>query len=110
GGKRPAPPDEESGAWALLLDTYDPDRAGGTGRPFPWEWIEGWSRQRRIILSGGLGPDNVGPAIHAVQPQGVDASSRLERGQGRKDLDAVRAYIEKARHAFNELGGRPSGK
>jgi indole-3-glycerol phosphate synthase / phosphoribosylanthranilate isomerase len=51
----------------------------------------------RIMLAGGLGPENVRAAIAAVRPWAVDASSRLEREPGVKDHDRVRAYVEAAR-------------
>ena len=51
----------------------------------------------RIMLAGGLGPDNVGAAIEAVRPWAVDASSSLESAPGIKDHDRVRAYVAAAR-------------
>jgi hypothetical protein len=51
----------------------------------------------RIMLAGGLGPENVRAAIDAVHPWAVDASSRLERSPGVKDHERVRAYVEAAR-------------
>jgi phosphoribosylanthranilate isomerase len=98
-------PSVEPEAWALLVDTYDPARQGGTGRTFPWEWVSGWSEQRRIFLSGGLGPRNVSEAIEAVSPYGVDASSGLETEPGRKDPQKLRDYIEAALRAFRRREG-----
>jgi indole-3-glycerol phosphate synthase / phosphoribosylanthranilate isomerase len=51
----------------------------------------------RVMLAGGLAADNVGPAIEAVRPWAVDASSRLEQAPGVKDPERVRAFIEAAR-------------
>jgi indole-3-glycerol phosphate synthase/phosphoribosylanthranilate isomerase len=51
----------------------------------------------RVMLAGGLGPDNVRAAIDAVRPWAVDASSSLESSPGVKDHDRVRAYVEAAR-------------
>jgi phosphoribosylanthranilate isomerase len=48
----------------------------------------------RVLLAGGLGPDNVRDAIAAVHPWGVDASSSLEREPGVKDHEKVRAFVE----------------
>jgi indole-3-glycerol phosphate synthase len=68
----------------------------------PWEahdpvhWSRAAATQGRVVLAGGLGPDNVGDAIAAVRPWGVDASSSLESGPGVKDHDKVRAYVEAA--------------
>jgi phosphoribosylanthranilate isomerase len=68
----------------------------------PWEahdpvhWSRAAATQGRVVLAGGLGPDNVRDAIAAVRPWGVDASSSLESGPGVKDHDKVRAYVEAA--------------
>jgi indole-3-glycerol phosphate synthase/phosphoribosylanthranilate isomerase len=68
----------------------------------PWEahdpvhWSRAAGTQGRVVLAGGLGPDNVRDAIAAVRPWGVDASSSLESGPGVKDHDKVRAYVEAA--------------
>ena len=51
----------------------------------------------RLMLAGGLGPENVRAAIDAVAPWAVDASSSLESAPGVKDHDRVRAYVEAAR-------------
>ena len=51
----------------------------------------------RLVLAGGLAPDNVRSAIEAVRPWAVDASSRLEREPGIKDHERVRAFVEAAR-------------
>jgi indole-3-glycerol phosphate synthase/phosphoribosylanthranilate isomerase len=69
----------------------------------PWEEDDPthWDRARgidgRVMLAGGLGPDNVGAAIVAVRPWAVDASSSLELSPGVKDHARVRAYVEAAR-------------
>jgi phosphoribosylanthranilate isomerase len=49
------------------------------------------------MLAGGLGPENVRAAIHAVRPWAVDAASSLEREPGLKDHERVRAYVQAAR-------------
>jgi indole-3-glycerol phosphate synthase / phosphoribosylanthranilate isomerase len=63
----------------------------------PAHWAHAAGAQGRIVLAGGLGPDNVRAAIDAVRPWAVDASSSLEREPGIKDHDKVRAYVEVAR-------------
>jgi indole-3-glycerol phosphate synthase len=69
----------------------------------PWEEDDPthWERARgidgRVVLAGGLGPENVGAAIAAVGPWAVDASSSLEVSPGVKDHARVRAYVEAAR-------------
>lgn len=63
----------------------------------PGHWRRAAGTEGRIVLAGGLGPDNVRAAIEAVRPWAVDASSRLESAPGIKDHEKVRAYVEAAR-------------
>jgi indole-3-glycerol phosphate synthase/phosphoribosylanthranilate isomerase len=63
----------------------------------PVHWSTAAAIEGRVMLAGGLGPENVRAAIAAVQPWAVDASSSLERAPGVKDHERVRAYIEEAR-------------
>jgi phosphoribosylanthranilate isomerase len=63
----------------------------------PTHWSTAAAAEGRIMLAGGLGPDNVRNAIAAVRPWAVDASSSLEREPGIKDHDKVKAYVEAAR-------------
>ena len=67
------------------------------GEDDPSHWERAARETGRIVLAGGLGPENVAAAIAAVQPWAVDASSSLERAPGIKDHDRVRAYVEAAR-------------
>ena len=86
-------------ARAFLLDTYVADRPGGTGKTFPWEIAAKAARQARVILSGGLTPDNVALAVAQVGPYAVDVCSGVEACPGRKDHHKVREFIEQARKA-----------
>lgn len=83
---------------ACLLDAYSPSFYGGTGTSFNWE-IAQEARQRghRIVLAGGLTPDNVAEAIRQVQPYGVDVSSGVESAPGKKDPDKVRRFVRTAK-------------
>ena len=63
----------------------------------PEHWSAAAAAEGRVMLAGGLGPDNVREAIAAVQPWAVDASSSLEREPGVKDHDKVRAWVAAAR-------------
>jgi phosphoribosylanthranilate isomerase len=83
---------------AVLLDAFSADERGGTGRVVDW----GVARRvrelvPRLILAGGLAPENVAAAIEAVGPYAVDACSRLEIAPGRKDPQRVRAFVAAAR-------------
>jgi phosphoribosylanthranilate isomerase len=76
---------------------------GGTGRRVPLEWAADVARHRRVLLAGGLGPEDVATAIATVRPAGVDASSRLERAPGDKDEGLVREFVRAARSAAAQL-------
>jgi len=67
------------------------------GEEDPDHWMRAAAAEGRIVLAGGLGPDNVAAAIEAVRPWAVDASSSLETAPGIKDHARVRAYVEAAR-------------
>jgi phosphoribosylanthranilate isomerase len=85
-------------AWACLCDAYDPARLGGSGRR--WEWglaADGAERPRRLILAGGLTPQNVLEAIRAARPWGVDVSSGVETAPGRKDPAKVQHFCRLAK-------------
>jgi phosphoribosylanthranilate isomerase len=84
---------------AFLLDTFTPDILGGTGQIFNWD-IAVYAKQfGRIILAGGLKPDNVAAAIRRVRPYGVDVSSGVESKKGKKDHKKMKSFIERAKGA-----------
>jgi len=87
------------GARAFLLDTYAPGVLGGTGRTFPWAIAARAAREARVVLSGGLTPDNIAKAIGQVRPYGVDVSSGVETSPGRKDHQKVKEFIDRAKRA-----------
>jgi len=84
-------------AEAVLLDAPAGDQYGGTGKTFDWSLVR--ELPRKIILAGGLGPDNVAEAIRTVRPWGVDACSRLESAPGKKDLKKMKAFLDRALEA-----------
>jgi len=69
----------------ILLDTHDPVRRGGTGQTIDWESAAAVAARRRVVLAGGLTPDNVAGAIARVRPYGIDISSGVESAPGVKD-------------------------
>ena len=84
-----------------LLDAYSPSFYGGTGKSFNWEIArEAMIRSYRIVLAGGLTPDNVAEAIRQVRPYAVDISSGVESAPGRKDADKVLEFIRNAKEAL----------
>jgi phosphoribosylanthranilate isomerase len=84
-------------ASAILLDAFV-EGYGGGGRVFDWSLIpEGLNR--RLILSGGLDPDNVIEAVRRVRPWAVDVSSGVESAKGIKDAARIAAFIAGVRDA-----------
>jgi phosphoribosylanthranilate isomerase len=81
----------------LLVDAYHPALRGGAGRTGDWQLAAGLASQHRLLLAGGLTPDNVAAAIAQVHPWGVDVASGVEATPGRKDHDRVRAFVAAAR-------------
>jgi phosphoribosylanthranilate isomerase len=83
-----------------LLDAWSPFALGGTGKTFNWEIAaEAANRGHRVILAGGLTPDNVAEAVRQVIPYAVDISSGVECSPGRKNADKIRTFIIQARQA-----------
>ena len=78
----------------VLLDAHDPVRRGGTGRAVDWRLAAAAARTRRVILSGGLTPDNVRAASEAVRPYAVDVASGVESAPGVKDHAKLHAFFE----------------
>jgi len=86
---------------AFLLDAFVKGKAGGTGKTFDWDIARKATKYGRVILSGGLNPNNVGDAVRFVRPYGVDVCSGVEKRPGKKDLKKVREFIQNARNSFS---------
>lgn len=85
---------------AIMLDAFDSKLRGGTGQTISWlRARETRNLVPRLILAGGLTPENVGKAIATVDPYGVDACSALESTPGKKIPERVTAFISAARSA-----------
>jgi phosphoribosylanthranilate isomerase len=79
---------------AFLLDAYDPELRGGTGKTFNWALAREAKRYGTIILAGGLTPENVEQAIREVRPFAVDVASGVESAPGLKDAGRLRAFFQ----------------
>jgi phosphoribosylanthranilate isomerase len=89
----------------VLVEAPNP----GSGRVFDWVQIDGALDDVRLMLAGGLTPDNVAEAIWRVRPWGVDVSTGVETapGSGRKDVRKLRRFIEAARAASAAVEHEP---
>jgi phosphoribosylanthranilate isomerase len=80
----------------LLLDCSYAGLAGGTGRTFDWAGAAALVASRRVIVAGGLTPQNVATCLETAQPFGVDVRSGIETA-GRKDPQKMRAFVQAVR-------------
>ena len=83
----------------VLVDSPSP----GSGEVFDWSLAEGAPDGVRLLLAGGLNPDNVEAAIRKVRPWGVDSASGTEASPGRKDATKVRLFVARAKEAGKAL-------
>jgi phosphoribosylanthranilate isomerase len=82
----------------LLLDARHDGMAGGTGMTFAWEHAIPIARLRRVVVAGGLTPENVGECVARVRPFGVDVRNGIESGD-RKDFAKMQAFVRAVREA-----------
>jgi len=90
-------PDPPNGAPALLEDAATGGAYGGSGQVTNWELAAALAAQTRLLLAGGLRPDNVAAAVAAVQPWGVDVASGVESAPGVKDPALMAEFIARAK-------------
>jgi phosphoribosylanthranilate isomerase len=88
---------------AVLIDATAADSYGGTGQTVDWRQLvdyDMWTGGIRLILAGGLRPDNVAEAIQVVRPHAVDVASGVESSPGKKDAFKMRDFAAAAKAAF----------
>ncbi len=100
----------EPAVWAVLIDAAKAGASGGLGIAFDWKRVGGMVQRAmagrapkpRVILAGGLRPENIAQAIAEFQPWGVDVASGVEAAPGKKDPERLRAFVEIARRAADD--------
>jgi phosphoribosylanthranilate isomerase len=104
-GQGSAAPDFSSfrGVSAFLLDSALSGQYGGTGATGNWHLARTAAQSHRIILAGGLTPENVGEAIRIVRPYAVDVASGVESRPGKKDPAKMHAFFEEVARASREI-------
>jgi phosphoribosylanthranilate isomerase len=86
-----------AGVRGFILDTFLESAYGGTGQITDWALASEVAKSTTILLAGGLTPANVGEAIRAVRPYGVDVSSGVESVPGKKDHGKIRDFLDAVR-------------
>jgi phosphoribosylanthranilate isomerase len=81
----------------VMVDARVPGALGGTGHAFDWGLVAGLARTRRLVLAGGLRPENVATAVAVVRPWCVDVATGVESSPGVKDMSKVEAFLREAR-------------
>ena len=93
----------------LLIDAYDSVQRGGTGKTARWDLLfprPKEFRNSKILLAGGITPENISQAINTARPDGVDIASGIEAAPGIKDHSKMRAIAEVARQKIS-VNSRP---
>jgi phosphoribosylanthranilate isomerase len=92
-------------AKSLLLDGFDANQWGGTGKTFDWRVAKRVNHRTKIFLAGGITPENVGAAIRAAKPYAIDVCSGVEAKPGKKDAKRLKAFM-RAVKGTGKLAGK----
>jgi phosphoribosylanthranilate isomerase len=100
---RPGRPKKTNQLDTFLLDSGTPQEPGGTGKKFDWQRIaplvQIMNKSVKVVIAGGLTPDNIAEAMRILRPWGVDVASGVEAEPGKKDPGKVRAFIQAVRQS-----------
>ena len=102
--------DKYHDAFAFLLDGSRAGQFGGTGTSADWNVAHRAVAAYRIILAGGLTPENVGAAMRSVRPYAVDVASGVESKPGKKDHARLKEFIDEVRRTEQQLEAPQSGQ
>ena len=91
-----------------MADGRDPVLRGGTGKTCDWKLARKAGERHRLILSGGLNPQNIIPAIEEVRPLAVDIGSGVEARPGKKDPEKIKELMAAVR-SFKDTRRSSSG-
>jgi phosphoribosylanthranilate isomerase len=94
-------------ASSILLDGFDAQLRGGTGKSFNWKLAKTAGRGRQIFLAGGLTPENAAEAVSAARPFAIDVCSGVESRPGKKDAARMRALVAAVRPVTITTATRP---
>ncbi len=99
-GFHPSP--EDYPGLLLLTDTAEASSPGGTGQSYDPGLLAELVRRRKVIVAGGLKPDNVGEVVRRLRPFGVDVASGVEAAPGLKDPERLKRFVQAIRQAESE--------
>ncbi len=85
-------------AWGFLIDYQHPSLYGGSGQGWRFETLRSVSRERPVMIAGGLTPHNVANAVATAAPWGVDVCSGVESAPGRKNTELLRQLFQEIHH------------
>ena len=84
----------------ILLDSFSAKQFGGSGDTFEWRTIPEFLPEKKLILAGGINPDNIKTALEQVRPAVVDVASGCEISPGKKDIKKVKNLVRQV-YDFN---------
>ena len=93
----------------ILLDAYHPTKYGGAGKTFNWDFAAEIATREKIILAGGLTPENIRAAVKTVRPYAVDVSSGVEASPGVKDENKLKRFFKNIEDFRDGETGKNSG-